>query len=161
MKRTKRRYLALRLEVEDVPSEREIMDAIWISVTKLYGEVGASLTGLALMNFDAERKIVVIRTSLESLLTVRASLATIVNFAGRNVSVHVLAVSGTLRALYKNIRQFKCKVVVKLRQYILKLSIVLARQTFIIVAETFINCKYALISAAKMCWEKRKTRQVE
>ena len=104
MKRTKRRYLALQIEVEDVPSERKIMDAIWISVTKLYGEVGASLTGLALMNFDAERKIVVIRTSLESLLTVRASLATIVIFAGKNVSVHVLAVSGTLKALYKNIR---------------------------------------------------------
>ena len=104
MKRTKRRYLALQLEVEGVPSEREIMDAIWISVTKLYGEVGASLTGLALMNFDAERKIVVIRTSLESLLTVRASLAAIVNFGGKNVSLHVLAVSGTLKALYKNIR---------------------------------------------------------
>ena len=99
MKRPKRRYLALQLEVEGVPNEREIMD-----VTKLYGEVGASLTGLALMNFDAERKIVVIRTSLESLLTVRASLATIVIFAGKNVSVHVLAVSGTLKALYKNIR---------------------------------------------------------
>jgi RNase P/RNase MRP subunit POP5 len=104
MKRTKRRYLALQLEVEDVPSEREIMDAIWVSITKLYGEVGASLTGLALMNFDAERKIVVIRTSLESLLLVRASLATIVNFAGKDVSVHVLAVSGTLKALYENIR---------------------------------------------------------
>jgi RNase P/RNase MRP subunit POP5 len=104
MKRTKRRYLALQLEVEDVPSEREIMDAFWVSITKLYGEVGASLTGLALMNFDAERKIVVIRTSLESLLLVRASLAAIVNFGGKNVSVHVLAVSGTLKALYENIQ---------------------------------------------------------
>ena len=104
MKRTKRRYLALQLEVEDVPSEREIMDAFWVSITKLYGEVGASLTGLALMNFDVERKIVIIRTSLESLLLVRASLAAIVNFGGKNVSVHVLAVSGTLKALHENIQ---------------------------------------------------------
>ena len=104
MKRTKRRYLALQLEADGVPSEREIMDAIWVSVTKLFGEVGASLTGLALMNFDAERKIVVVRTSLKSLLSVRASLATIVCVGGKDASVHVLVVSGTLKALYKKMR---------------------------------------------------------
>lgn len=103
MKRIKRRYLALQLEVDGVPCEREIIDAIWATVTKLFGEVGASLTGLALINFDFERKIVIVRTSLVSLSSVRASLATIVSVAGKDASVHVLAVSGTLRALYKNI----------------------------------------------------------
>jgi ribonuclease P/MRP protein subunit POP5 len=103
LKRTKRRYLALQLEVDGVPSEREIMDAIWTAVTKLFGEVGASLTELALMNFDVERKIAVVRTSLVSLLSVRASLATITSVAGRDASVHVLAVSGTIKALQKNI----------------------------------------------------------
>jgi RNase P/RNase MRP subunit POP5 len=103
LKRTKRRYLALQLEVEGIPSEREIMDSIWTAVTKLFGEVGASLTGLAMTKFDVERRIAVIRTSLVSLQSVRASLATITSIAGSDASVHVLAVSGTLKALYDRI----------------------------------------------------------
>ena len=103
MKRVKRRYLALQLEAEGLPTEREFMDAIWAAVTRLYGEVGASLTGLALIDFDGERKIFVVRTSLASLSMVRASLALVTGVAGRVGSVHVLAVSGTLKALFSNI----------------------------------------------------------
>ena len=103
MKRVKRRYIAVQLECEGLPSEREFMDAVWGSVTKLYGEVGASLTGLVLINFDGERKIFVVRTSLASLPSVRASLAAVSAVAGKGASLHVLAVSGTLKALYSGI----------------------------------------------------------
>jgi ribonuclease P/MRP protein subunit POP5 len=103
LKRVKRRYIALRLECDGLPSEREFMDAVWAAVTKLYGEVGASLTGLSLINFDGERKIFVVRTSLVSLAMVRASLATVTVVAGKVASLNVLAVSGTLKALYSNI----------------------------------------------------------
>ena len=103
MKRVKRRYLAVQLESEGLPTEREFMDAVWASVTKLYGEVGASLTGLALINFDGKRKIFVVRTSLASLPMVRASLAAVKCVAGKGALMHVLAVSGTLKALYANI----------------------------------------------------------
>ena len=104
MKRTKRRYLALQLKCEGVPSEREIIDAIWAAITKLYGEVGASMTGLTLINFDVERKIAVIRVFLASLNMVRASLATVTSITGGVGAMHVLAVSGTLKALYANVR---------------------------------------------------------
>lgn len=103
MKRIKRRYLALRLESEGLPTEREFMDAVWASVTKLYGEVGASTTGLSLINFDVERRIFVVRASLASLPMVRASFAAVTAVAGKTASMHVLAVSGTLKALYTNI----------------------------------------------------------
>lgn len=103
MKRVKRRYIALRLECDELPSEREFMDAVWTSVTKLYGEVGASMTGLTLINFDAENKIFVVRTSLASLPMVRASLATVTLVAGKVSSLNVLFVSGTLKALYANV----------------------------------------------------------
>ena len=103
MKRVKRRYLALQLECEVLPSERDFMDAVWAAVTKLYGEVGASLTGMALINFDGERKIFVVRTLLASLPMLRASLASVNGVAGRCASIHVLAVSGTLKALFSNI----------------------------------------------------------
>jgi len=103
LKRIKRRYLALQLDSEGLPTEREFMDAVWASVTKLYGEVGASTTGLSLINFDGERRIFVVRASLASLPMVRASLAAVTAVAGKNASMHVLAVSGTLNALYTNI----------------------------------------------------------
>ncbi len=103
MKRIKRRYIALRLECDGLPSEREFMDAVWTAVTKLYGEVGASLTGLSLINFDGEHKIFVVRTSLASLNIVRASLAAVTTVAGKATSLNVLAISGTLKALYANL----------------------------------------------------------
>jgi ribonuclease P/MRP protein subunit POP5 len=100
LKRVKRRYLALQLECDPVSAEREFIDAVWAAVTKLYGEVGASLTGLALINFDEERKVAVLRVSLATLSMARASLATITSIAGKEAAVHVLGVSGTLKALY-------------------------------------------------------------
>ena len=100
MKRVKRRYLALQLECDGVPSEREFIDSVWAAVTRLFGEVGASLTGLALISFDVERKVAVVRVSLAALSMVRASLAAITCVAGREAAVHVLGVSGTLKALY-------------------------------------------------------------
>jgi ribonuclease P/MRP protein subunit POP5 len=102
MKRVKRRYLALQLDCEGLPSEREFIDAVWASVTKLYGEVGASTTGLALIDFDAARKAAVVRTSLASLPMVRAGLAGVTCVGGLEASVHVLAVSGTLKALFSS-----------------------------------------------------------
>ncbi len=100
MKRTKRRYLALNIECEGTTSERELMDAVWASVTKLFGEVGASVTGLALISYDSEYKRAVIRCSLVSLPSVRASLAALTRLAGKEASIHVVAVSGTLKALF-------------------------------------------------------------
>jgi ribonuclease P/MRP protein subunit POP5 len=102
MKRIKRRYLATQLVCEWTPTEREFMDALWSSVTRLYGEVGASLTGLALIDFDVEHKIAVVRCTLASLPLVRASLAALTRVGDREASVHVLAVSGTLKALSSN-----------------------------------------------------------
>jgi RNase P/RNase MRP subunit POP5 len=104
VKRVKRRYLALLVECESLPSEREFIDAVWAAVTKFYGEVGASTTGLSLINFDMERKIAVIRISLAALSIVKASVAAIISISGKEGAVHVLAVSGTLKALYANVK---------------------------------------------------------
>jgi RNase P/RNase MRP subunit POP5 len=104
LKRVKRRYLALQLECEDLSSEREFIDSVWSEVTKLYGEVGASTTGLSLVDFDLERKIGVIRTSLAALSIVKTSVAAITSISGKDVAIHVLAISGTLKALRNKIK---------------------------------------------------------
>jgi len=99
LKRVKRRYLALQLDSDGVPSGKELLNAVWGAVTKLYGEHGASLTSLALIDYDLERKMAVLRTSLATLDLVRASLASITSVAGSEAAVHVIAVSGTIKAL--------------------------------------------------------------
>ena len=104
MKRIKRRYLAIQLECQGTPTDRELMDATWASITRLYGEVGASLTGLALIDFDAEHKIAVVRCTLASLPSVRASLTAVTRVADYEAAMHVLAVSGTIKALSLHFR---------------------------------------------------------
>jgi RNase P/RNase MRP subunit POP5 len=101
LKRVKRRYLALQLDSDDLPSEKAFIDAIWGAVTKLYGEHGASLTSLALIDYDLEKKTAVLRTSLSTLHLVRASLATITSLAGNDATIHITAVSGTIKALHQ------------------------------------------------------------
>ena len=100
MKRLKRRYLMVKVEADIPPSDRELIDAVWASVTKLYGDVGASSTGLSLISFDAVRQISVIRVWLGALPMARASLATLTSINGRPVALHVISVSGTIKSLW-------------------------------------------------------------
>lgn len=100
LKRVKRRYLASQIDSENIPSQKELMDTIWGAVTKLYGEYGASLTSLALINYSSEEKLAVLRTNLSTLDNVRTALASITTIANKEAAVNVLAVSGTIKALY-------------------------------------------------------------
>ena len=101
MKKAKRRYLALQLDSDGVPTPKEFIDAVWSAVTRLFGEHGASLTGLTLIDYNAEKKTAVIRTALATVDIVRTSLASITSVANREAAVHVVAVSGTIKALYE------------------------------------------------------------
>jgi ribonuclease P/MRP protein subunit POP5 len=101
LKRVKRRYLAVQVDVDGGLSQRDFLDAVWAAVTKLYGEFGASQTGLALVDFDEEKKIAIIRASLTTLQQVRAAIATITRVAGKDAAIHVTAVSGTIKSLRK------------------------------------------------------------
>jgi RNase P/RNase MRP subunit POP5 len=87
----------------EVPSEKEVMDTIWGALTQIYGEYVASLTNLALINFDVEQKLAVVRVNLTVANNFRAAIATITSIAGKDVAVHVLAVSGTIKALSKQL----------------------------------------------------------
>ena len=102
MKRTKRRYLALQLEVSTVPSEREFLNAVWGALTQIFGEYGASLTNLSLISYNQEAKTAILRVNLNAVENTRASLVTITSVAGKEAAVHVLAASGTIKALKKN-----------------------------------------------------------
>ena len=104
LKRVKRRYLALQIDSKEPIGSGEFMDAMWNAVKKLYGEYGASRTGLGLIDFDVEKHRLVIRTAHTGVEMVRTALASITRIENRPVALHVLAVSGTIKALYKKMK---------------------------------------------------------
>lgn len=104
MKRTKRRYIALEVDSKANFQPKILIDAIWSSILKLYGEYGASQTSLSLIDYNLEEKQVIIRTNLSALNIVRTSLVTITSIAENQVALHVLSISGTIKALKEKIK---------------------------------------------------------
>ena len=105
LKRVRRRYLALEVDSSEKFGSKEFMDAVWNAVSKLFGEYGASQAGLALIDYDADRRLVVIRAAHAALDMVCAALASIIKIQDKPVAIRVLRVSGTIRTLYKKIKQ--------------------------------------------------------
>lgn len=97
--------MALAIDGYESCNQDQFMDALWGSITKLYGEHGASQVNLSLIRFNVEENIAVIRVNNTSVDMTRAALACLTNIAGKPAAVHVLRVSGTLKALHKKLNQ--------------------------------------------------------
>jgi RNase P/RNase MRP subunit POP5 len=76
-----------------------VLDAVWNAVLRLFGEVGVSQAGLYLVQFDEMNLTSVLRCSHKALPSVRASVASVTTIGGQPAAIHVLRVSGTLKAL--------------------------------------------------------------
>lgn len=101
IKREKRRYLALNVACGQPFDEHEVLDAVHVSVLRLFGEYGASKADIKLIKGDSEKRQLVLRCSHLMLEKVRAAIASTVEVDGKAASVHVVGVSGTLKALSK------------------------------------------------------------
>ena len=97
----KRRYLLLQIESGETFTQDEVMSTIWKAVTKLYGETGASKTGLSLIEYDQMQRTATVRVLLNAAGPARASIASVTEIRGRPVALHVLKVSGSIRGLGK------------------------------------------------------------
>ncbi len=95
----RRRYLALKVDSEETPDSRAVADAVWDAVLRLFGEIGAGQAGLYMVGSDKEKSYMVLRCSHKALPMVRAAVASITRVGGKPAAVHVLRVSGTLKAL--------------------------------------------------------------
>jgi RNase P/RNase MRP subunit POP5 len=98
----KRRYLALKIDSFEKISSKDFINALWEAVLRLFGEYGASKTGMTLIDYDEEKGYAIIRVALKQLEKVRASIASITNVQSKPAAIHVLKVSGTLRSLREN-----------------------------------------------------------
>ena len=101
IKREKRRYLALKVETEQSISEQEVFSAVQESVIRLFGEYGISKANLKFIKYIQENGQFVFRCSHVMLDNVRAAITSIISLNGKNVTIHVINVSGTLKGLNK------------------------------------------------------------
>ena len=105
LKKERRRYLALEIDSEETFSSKELMNALWSAVLKLYGEYGASKTGLALIDYNGEKRFAVIRVVHTTVENIRAAIASITKITEKPAAIHVLNVSGTVKTLYKKLKK--------------------------------------------------------
>ncbi len=99
VRRVRRRYLRFQVASEQSYLFKEVADAIQKGVLRLYGVHGLSQLEPKLMDFDEDGQMGILRCSHLHLRRMRASLAYITNISGSVASVHVLKVSGTIKAL--------------------------------------------------------------
>lgn len=105
LKKVKRRYLALEIDSCETFGSKEVMDVVWEAISRLYGEYGASQTSLSLISFNEKNQSAVLRTWHTTVDMVRAALASITRIRDKPAAVHVLTVSGTIKALHKSLRE--------------------------------------------------------
>lgn len=103
MRYVRRRYLAVTVESDDAIDERELINAVWGMTYQLFGEYGASQAGMTHIDFQDDREITILRCSHNALDMVRAAIAVISEIENRPVTLRVVAVSGTLKALRRKI----------------------------------------------------------
>lgn len=103
MRSVRRRYLALEIDSDETVDSRQFMDAVWSAVSKLYGEYGASLMGLTLIDYDGEKRLGIVRTAHTALEMARTALASVTKIGNKPAAIHILTVSGTIKSLHKKI----------------------------------------------------------
>ena len=103
----KRRYLFVQIASPETVDERAFMDAVWNAVLQLFGEYGASQTNLILMKYSLKSNYAVLRCAHKALDMVKASLASLTQTSGKPVAFRVLGVSGTLKALRRQMPETK------------------------------------------------------
>jgi ribonuclease P/MRP protein subunit POP5 len=93
--------LALKVVYEQPPDEDAVFDAVYASVQRVFGEYGASQADIKPIKYLPEKSQYIIRCSHLMLERVRAAIASIVEIKGIKAAIHVVGVSGTLKALFK------------------------------------------------------------
>jgi ribonuclease P/MRP protein subunit POP5 len=95
----RRRYLALKVEALQEIDEKELKNTVWNAVLRLFGEYGASKTGLFFVSYDSTKNYAILRCTNAALDMVRASLASTTEINLKPAAIHLLGISGTLKSL--------------------------------------------------------------
>jgi ribonuclease P/MRP protein subunit POP5 len=102
VKTYKKRYLLFQLRAEETEFERnDVWRAIQDVTQTLFGSFGLSHANVSLILYDEKSCLGILRCSHRFLDPVRAALLFLTDIKGKDASVSVLRVSGTIRSLRK------------------------------------------------------------
>ncbi len=98
----RRRYIAVKIEGNRT-NKKNLYNAIWDSILRLFGEYGASQTDLRLIEYDPENGRAVLRCSHEALPLVKAAIPCVTQIGSRPAAIHIQLISGTLKSLRRKL----------------------------------------------------------
>ena len=86
---------------DKICTEHDVGKAITNGVLRLYGIYGFSKIEPLLLGFDGDEQSGIVRCNHQNLRQMRSSLAFITKVGESSASIHILQVSGTIKALKK------------------------------------------------------------
>jgi len=98
----RRRYLKIQVASNEIYTPQEVDEAIKDGVLSLYGVHGLSKIEPSLIEFYEGEQTGIVRCSHLHLRRMRASLAYVTSVGGSAGAIHILKVSGTIKALKKS-----------------------------------------------------------
>lgn len=101
----RRRYIGVKAESEGEIEGRSLAVAVSSSLVRLFGEYGASLADLRLVDCQPESRCAIFRCNHKALDMARASIVALKGVDGEKTALRIVCVSGTLKALRKRLSQ--------------------------------------------------------
>lgn len=97
--------MAVKIDSEQNIERRDLFNAVFTSLLRLFGEYGASLAELTLIDFDSKSNYAIFRCTHKALEMVKASVVAVREINRKNVAAQIVYVSGTLKALRKRLTE--------------------------------------------------------
>jgi ribonuclease P/MRP protein subunit POP5 len=101
VKKERNRYILFKVITKDNTNlaQREVLDAVWQSIWKLFGLREASKVGLWLLDIDFKEGFGVIRCSHNTKEIVISAITLITEISGKKVILSPIKTSGTIRSI--------------------------------------------------------------
>jgi ribonuclease P/MRP protein subunit POP5 len=96
--RERNRYLVFEV-ISSVRFDRKaVVDAVWSSLLRFHGELGASKTSLWVMDWEKEKNRGILKVNHLGVKQITSSCALVKEIDGKRAIVNILRSCGTLRA---------------------------------------------------------------
>ena len=95
--RERNRYMTFEVKSQRPLERKEVVNAVWSSLTRTHGEIGASKTSLWVMDWNPEKRRGVLKINHDSKEMIRSALAVIKDVNKTPARFQVLHTSGTLK----------------------------------------------------------------
>ncbi|MBD3388205.1 MAG: hypothetical protein GF416_03925 [Candidatus Altiarchaeales archaeon] len=95
--RERNRYIVFEVISDSKPDRKSVVDAVWGSLLRLHGELGASRTSMWVMDYDPEKKRGILKVNHSSVDVLKSSMAVVKEIRRQKAIINTVKTSGTLR----------------------------------------------------------------